>query len=107
MGFELKKIDNIALQVDDVNKSVEWYVEKYECEVLYNDDTWALLQFDNIKVALVVEEEHPFHIAFEIDGLDGEGKNWKYRRDNSISRYIEDPSGNKIELIWYMNQERK
>ena len=54
------------------------------------------LQFDNIKVALVVEEEHPFHIAFEIDGLDGEGKNWKYRRDNSISRYIEDPSGNKI-----------
>ena len=47
------------------------------------------------------------HIAFEIDGLDGEGKNWKYRRDNSISRYIEDPSGNKIELIWYMNQERK
>ena len=65
------------------------------------------IQFDNIKVALVVEEEHPFHIAFEIDGLDGEGKNWKYRRDNSISRYIEDPSGNKIELIWYMNQERK
>ena len=73
MGLELKKIDHIALQVDDVNKSVEWYVEKYECEVLYNDDTWALLQFDNIKVALVVEEEHPFHIAFEIDGLDGEG----------------------------------
>ena len=27
--------------------------------------------------------------------------------NNSISRYIEDPSGNKIELIWYMNQERK
>ena len=57
--------------------------------------------FDHSNVVL------PFHIAFEIDGLDGEGKNWKYRRDNSISRYIEDPSGNKIELIWYMNQERK
>ena len=102
----MKKIDHIAIQVDDVKESVKWYVEKYECEILYQDESWAFLQFDNIKVALVVEDEHPYHIAFEIDGLDGVGKNWKYHRDNSISRYIDDPSGNKIELIWYMNQER-
>ena len=60
----------------------------------------------NIKLALVVEDEHPFHIAFEIDGVEGNGKNWLYHRDGSISRYVDDPSGNKIELIWYMEKEK-
>ncbi len=102
----MKNIDHIALQVDNVKESVDWYVENYGCEILYSDDTWALLQFGNIKLALVVEDEHPFHIAFEIDGVEGNGKNWLYHRDGSISRYVDDPSGNKIELIWYMEKEK-
>ena len=84
----MKKIDHIALQVDNIEESVKWYRENYGCSVIYSDDSWAMLQFDNIKVALVVEDEHPYHIAFEIDGIQGNGKNWKYHRDNTISRYI-------------------
>ena len=97
----MKRIDHIALQVDNIEESVKWYRENYGCSVIYSDDSWAMLQFDNIKVALVVEDEHPYHIAFEIDGIQGNGKNWKYHRDNTISRYIDDTSGNKVELIWY------
>ena len=70
--------------------------------VVYCDDTWAMLQFENIKLALVVKEEHPPHIAFEVDKMDDD---WpmkgKLHRDGSISKYVEDPSGNKIELIEY------
>ena len=102
----MKKIDHIAIQVDDVKESVKWYVEKYECEILYQDESWAFLQFDNIKMALVVEDEHPYHIAFEIDGLDGEGNNWKYHRDNSVMRYKNNPRRNKIERITKKKQEK-
>ena len=93
----MKSIDHIALQVDDIRESVAWYVVKYGCKVLYRDDTWALLQFKNIKLALVIEDEHPYHIAFEVDEV-VEGKK---HRDGSVSKYIEDPSGNKVELIKY------
>ena len=48
------KIDHIALQVDDVKESVDYYVNEYGCSIIYCDDTWAFLQFDNIKLALVV-----------------------------------------------------
>ena len=52
----MKKIDHIALQVDNIEESVKWYRENYGCSVIYSDDSWAMLQFDNIKVALVVED---------------------------------------------------
>ena len=103
----MKNIDHIAIQVNNIKESVDYYVENFGCEIIHQDDTWAFLQFGNIKMALVVEDEHPYHIAFEIDGMDGKGKNWKYHRDGSISRYIDDPSGNKVELIWYMDKKKE
>ena len=57
-----------------------------------------MLQFENIKLALVVDDEHPFHIAFEVSDP---GIESTLHRDGSISRYIKDPSGNSIELIKY------
>jgi catechol 2,3-dioxygenase-like lactoylglutathione lyase family enzyme len=93
------KIDHIALQVDDVKESVDYYVDEYGCSIIYCDDTWAFLQFENIKLALVVEDEHPYHIAFETDekGV----LNGTLHRDGSVSKYVKDPSGNTIELIKY------
>ena len=47
---KLNTIDHLAITVDDINKSVSWYLENYTCEVIYADDTWAFLQFKNIKM---------------------------------------------------------
>ena len=52
------KIDHIGIQVNNISESVDYYKE-YGSEVIYQDDTWAFLQFDNIKLALVLEDEHP------------------------------------------------
>ena len=49
-------------------------------------------------MALVVEDEHPYHIGFEVEDV---GTKSTLHRDGSISRYIKDPSGNSIELIKY------
>ena len=65
----MEKIDHIALQVNDVRESVDWYVDNYGCGIIYCDDTWAMLQFDNIKLALVVEDQHPYNIAFSVDEI--------------------------------------
>ena len=96
------RIDHVAITVNNVEQSVNWYVDNHGCGIIYQDETWAMLQFENIKLALVVEDQHPYHIAFEVDTMDDD---WpmkgKLHRDGSISKYIEDPSGNKIELIKY------
>ena len=94
----MKKIDHIAIVVNDIKESVAYYVDNHDCMILHCDESWGYLQFDNIKLALVLKDEHPPHIAFEVDEVEG-----KTHRDGSISKYIEDPSGNKIELIEYPN----
>ena len=94
----MKKIDHIAVVVNDIKESVAYYVDNHDCMILHCDESWGYLQFDNIKLALVLKDEHPPHIAFEVDEVEG-----KTHRDGSVSKYIDDPSGNKIELIEYPN----
>ena len=94
----MKKIDHIAIVVNDIKESVAYYVDNYDCMILHCDESWGYLQFDNIKLALVLKDEHPPHIAFEVDEVEG-----KTHRDGSVSKYIDDPNGNKIELIEYPN----
>ena len=96
----MKRIDHVAITVDNVKESVDWYVQNHGCSTIYCDDTWAMLQFDNIKLALVVEDQHPYHIAFSVDEIEWEDHIMEHR-DGSVSKYIEDPSGNKIEIIKY------
>ena len=98
--YESMKIDHIALQVDDIRESVDWYIDNYGCSIIHCDDTLAFLQFDNIKLALVVEDQHPHHISFKVDEIEWEDHIVEHR-DGSVSKYIQDPSGNKIELIKY------
>jgi catechol-2,3-dioxygenase len=96
----MKRIDHVAIQVNNVKESVSWYLDNFDCMILYCDDTWAFLQFDNIKLALVLESEHPLHIAFKVNKING-----VEHRDGSIGKYIEDNSGNKIELIQYEKEK--
>ena len=42
---KLDDIDHIAIQVDDIKKSLDWYLKKFKCEEIYSDETWALLSF--------------------------------------------------------------
>ena len=60
----MDSIDHIAIQVSDINQAVKSYTDKFDCEVIYIDTTWAMLKFDNINLALVIPTEHPPHIAF-------------------------------------------
>ena len=45
----MEKIDHIAVVVTNINHGVHWYTDNFDCEVTYQDESWAELQFENIK----------------------------------------------------------
>ena len=90
-------IDHIAIQVPDINQAVKSYTDKFDCEVIYIDTTWAMLKFNNINLALVIPTEHPPHIAF----IDHDIKEGVVHRDGSKAQYEDDGFGNIIEKIKY------
>jgi len=98
--MKLNTIDHIAIAVKNIHKSTQWYLEYFDCQVLYEDETWALLEFSNLKLALVSQQQHPPHFAINSNCPEIYGKPTTHR-DGSESIYIVDPDGNSIEMIKY------
>ena len=95
---KLDTVHHIALTVTNIKDAVEWYTSQFECKVDYQDNTWAMIQFANIKIAFVLPEQHPPHLAFVKKDAEQLGKLTSHR-DGSQSIYIQDTVGNQVEFI--------
>tara|TARA_R110000824_G_scaffold555_4_gene3603 strand:- start:17243 stop:17536 length:294 start_codon:yes stop_codon:yes gene_type:complete len=96
------KLDHVAINVDNIEKSVKWYMENLEGKILYEDGTWALLRVGDVKIALTMATQHKPHVAFKVDNLLPFGREEiKRHRDGSRYVYKEDPDGNVIEWVCY------
>ena len=104
MGGSMK-LDHVALQVEDPKEAAFWYQRNFGAIILYADATWSFVQMQNIKIAFVVKEQHPAHIAFEVEEFE-EGDRVKKHRDGSESVYKRDPFGNIYELIKYKKLDK-
>ena len=93
-------IDHLAICTDNISQSVDWYLREFNCAVLYQDNSWAMLEFENVKLALVLPEQHPFHFAILKSNVEDYGVPVKHR-DGSVSVYVKDRSGNNIEILRY------
>jgi catechol 2,3-dioxygenase-like lactoylglutathione lyase family enzyme len=99
MGREnrLDTLHHAAIGVKDVNETVQWYTKRFRCTVEYQDATWAMLAFENVRLAFVISEQHPPHIAIVGDpAAFGEPK---MHRDGTSSVYVKDPDGNNVEVM--------
>lgn len=94
----LDGLHHVALAVRDVAEAVTWYTQTFACKILYQDATWAFLEFANIKLALVIPEQHPPHIAFTHPEAERFGE-LKPHRDGTRSVYVHDPAGNAVEIL--------
>lgn len=94
----LDKLHHVALEVADVGEAVAWYTSTLSCRVAYQDETWALLQLDNVHLALVTRGQHPPHIGFMRPDADRFGQ-LRDHRDGTRYVYVEDPSGNTVEIL--------
>ena len=95
---ELDSIHHVAIEVENLERSLAWYSDKFRCRVEYADDTWALLEFGNMSLALVTPGQHPPHIGFVTDEA-LQYPELKTHRDGTRSTYISDPAGNAVELL--------
>ncbi len=93
----LDTLHHAAIRVKDVKETVEWYTKRFRCEVEYQDVSWAMLAFENVRLAFVIAEQHPPHIAIVGDpAAFGEPK---IHRDGTSSVYVKDPNGNNVEVM--------
>lgn len=97
-GLKLDRVHHAAITVDDIAAAVEWYSANFKCLVSFQDTTWAMLDFDNIQLALVTPGQHPAHIAFERPDAAKWGE-LKDHRDGTRSTYANDSSGNPVEIL--------
>ena len=97
--MKVDKLDHVAINVSDIQKSVSWYVENLHAKVEYQDETWAMLNIAGSKLALTISNQHPPHIAFSIENMEDVPYEKRFHRDGSEYCYIRDIDGNTIELI--------
>ncbi len=100
------QFDHLAQQVPHIAAAVEWYLKAIPgSRVLYQDASWAFVEAAGIKLAFVLKDQHPGHIAWRVSDEELErlarayGQAIKPHRDRTRSFYLEGPAGQWIEMI--------
>ncbi|OOG24545.1 glyoxalase [Thioalkalivibrio denitrificans] len=94
----LDALHHVAIPVRNVARAVDWYCGRFRLELIYQDETWALLSFANTRLALVMPGQHPPHIGVVHPDARSFGV-LKTHRDGSASIYLEDSEGNAVEIL--------
>jgi catechol 2,3-dioxygenase-like lactoylglutathione lyase family enzyme len=102
------QFDHVAQRVSDIGAAVEWWQRLVPgAVVLYQDDTWAMLEAGGAKLAFVLAEQHPDHLAFKVSGDElarlarEHGAEVAVHRDGSRSFYAAAPDGHRVEILAY------
>jgi len=102
------QFDHVAQQVSDVGAALDWWQGMVPgARVLYADDTWGLLEAGGVRLAFVLAEQHPDHLAFKVSAAELERLALEHsasvavHRDASRSFYLEAPGGHQVEVIAY------
>ncbi len=98
MREQLDALDHVAVHVTSIAEAVDWYTRTFHCRVAYRDDTWALLEFANLRVALMAERRHPPHVGLFRPDAERFGP-LEPHRDGTASVYVTDPDGNAVEIL--------
>ncbi len=101
------QFDHAAQIVPDIAEAVEWYQTTLPgATVLYQDATWALLDAHGVKLAFVVRDQHPDHLAWRVslESLELLAVQHKQiivtHRDGTRGFYLDAPGGTAVEIIW-------
>ena len=94
----MDRIHHVAITVKNIADALAWYRERFQFDVTWQDDSWALLAFENISLALVLPDQHPPHIAFVTDDIEQYGRP-KLHRDGTSSVYLRDRHNNVLEML--------
>jgi hypothetical protein len=102
------QFDHVAQQVPDIAEAVEWQLRTVPgSTVLHRDPTWALVESGGVRLAFVLADQHPPHLAFRVSDEELErlaaanGATIATHRDATRSIYLEGPGSLATEIISY------
>jgi catechol 2,3-dioxygenase-like lactoylglutathione lyase family enzyme len=100
------KFDHVAQPVPDIAAALAWWQHTVPgARVLHADDTWGLLEAGGARLAFVMADQHPHHLAFKVSGEELErlaaehGAEIALHRDASRSFYLDAPGDSRVEVI--------
>jgi catechol 2,3-dioxygenase-like lactoylglutathione lyase family enzyme len=102
------KFDHVAQPVPNIAAALAWWQRTVpDAHVLYADETWGLLEAGGAKLAFVMADQHPHHLAFKVSAAEldrlaaAHGAEISVHRDASRSFYLEAPGDARVEVIAY------
>jgi catechol 2,3-dioxygenase-like lactoylglutathione lyase family enzyme len=106
--------DHVAFNCNNISETVKWYFKNLDAKVLYEDESWGLVQIGDLKVAFVLPGKHPEHTAIRVkDRNTLEAHRQKFiskgvhcseicpHRDGTASFYLTTPNKQVFEWIIY------
>ena len=98
MKEQLNLVDHIALNVADISRAVHWYTTSFNCKLVYQNASEAMIQFGNIRLQLILPSQVPQHIALRRPDAGSFGE-LRESQAGFVSTFVSDPTGNMIEII--------
>jgi len=102
------QFDHVALHVADIAAAIAWWQAAVPgATVLYCDETWGLIEAAGVKLAFVMADAHPVHVAFKLPAAELEPLARAHdaviaeHRDGTRSFYLDAPGGQAVEFIAY------
>lgn len=95
---KLGRIDHVAISVADIKRSIKWYMTSFECRLVSETPREAVLEFENIRLVLVLPSQEPAHLAV----LKEDAHTYGELRERSFglwTTFVADPTGNVVELV--------
>lgn len=100
--------DHVAQVVPSIADAVHFYRNLIpNLNVLYEDDSWAFVEAGGAKLAFVVRDQHPNHLAWRVSEAELNrlallhSREIKPHRDGTKSFYLDGPGGQSLEIISY------
>jgi hypothetical protein len=102
------QFDHVAQQVPDIAEAVEWQLRTVPgTVVLHQDATWAMVESGGARLAFVLPDQHPDHVAYRVEAESLEALAAEHgvpiatHRDATRSIYLEGPGSLSTEIIAY------
>ena len=101
------KIDHVAILVEDLDESQEWYEKNCSAKLIFKDHKYRRMQMQNTTIALISKYHYDHaHIGLLVENyedLPSDKGHVVQHRDGTTGCYVYDPDGNVVEFIHYNN----
>ena len=101
----MKIVDHIAVLVENLEASQEWYEETCGAELVFEDHKHKRMKMNNVTIALIDKKHYDYnHFAILVENYVDLPSNLGeivHHRDGTTGCYVKDPDGNVVEFIHY------